>query len=271
MNKKDNKFSMVRCGIIITYRCNLKCKLCTAYSPYYDIPPHFPYEKLEKSIDSFFKIVTYTGKFTVTGGEPLLHKDLPKIIAYILNFAEQFGELEIITNGTMIPSEELLCVIRSNSKIKFLVDDYGEISTNVKNIRNIFNENKINYVIRGNNINDAYCGGWIDYGDFSKKLFTKEAVEELFSRCISPQKMNFCFAIKNGEIHPCGASSRCMELNIIPKNEEEYIDLFDESLTIEEQRNKIKGIQNTNSLTACAYCNGFCEDSPRFPPAEQLE
>ena len=50
----------------------------------------------------------------------------------------------------------------------------------------------------------------------------------------------------------------------------EYIDLFDDVLTPEEQQRKIAAIYRKESLAACAYCNGMCEDSPRFPAAQQL-
>jgi organic radical activating enzyme len=268
----ENKFVMKRCGIIITYRCNLKCKLCTAYSPYYDIPPHFEYEDLAKSIDKYFDLVSYVGKFTISGGEPMVHKDLVKIISHTLKYKNQFDFIEIISNGTVVPNSDLMNIIKDNKdKIKFLIDDYGKnLSTKIKDIQELFETNNIRHDIRGNNIEDAHCNGWIDFGDFSQKLFSQDEIEKLFSKCALPQKMNFCFTIKKGEIHPCGPSYRCMELSIIQKNKDEYVDLFDESETKEDKQRKIFNIQNTKSLSACAYCNGMCEDSPRFPPAEQL-
>lgn len=267
-----NSFQMKRCGIIITYRCNLKCKLCTAYSPYYDTPPHFEYEDLAKSIDKYFDLVSYVGKFTISGGEPMVHKDLAKIVEHTLKYKNQFDFIEIITNGTVIPNSVLMDVVNGyKDKIKFLVDDYGKnLSTKVDEIKELFQANNINYVIRGNNKEDAHCNGWIDFGDFSQKWFSQEEVKMLFNKCALPQKMSFCFTIKKGEIHPCGPSYRCMELKITAKNKNEYVDLFDYSESKEEKQKKIFSIQNAKSLTACAYCNGMCEDSPRFPPAEQL-
>ena len=50
----------------------------------------------------------------------------------------------------------------------------------------------------------------------------------------------------------------------------EYVDLFDDTLTVNEQREKIAAIYQKKSLVACAYCNGMHEDSPRFQPGQQL-
>lgn len=68
---------------------------------------------------------------------------------------------------------------------------------------------------------------------------------------------------------PCSPCRRCKELGIVD-DYSEYIDLFDDVLTPEEQQRKIAAIYRKESLAACAYCNGMCEDSPRFPAAQQL-
>ena len=62
----------------------------------------------------------------------------------------------------------------------------------------------------------------------------------------------------------------CHEYGVTQGNSNEYINLLDDSLTVEEQRQKIKNIYARKSLSACAYCNGMCENSPRFTPAVQL-
>lgn len=268
----NTEFKMKRCGIIITYRCNLKCKLCTAYSPYYEKPPHFSYESLALSIDKYFSIVSYVDKFTVSGGEPLMHNELDKITRHLLIYSNQIGNIEFITNGTILPNSNFMKVIDGYKKISFLIDDYGNLlSTKIKDLEEVFSKNDIAYSVRNNNDINAHCNGWIDFGDFTQKWFSQEDIDTIFRKCAIPQKMNFCFTIKNGEVHPCGPSYRCMELKVIQKNENEYIDLLDENTTIQEKQEKLLNIQNRTSLTACGFCNGMCEDSPRFPPAEQLD
>lgn len=258
-------------GLTSTLRCSLKCKLCCTFSPYYEPAPHFDIKYIEKEISKYFEIVNHVGKFTISGGEPFLHKELHLIIKKISVFFDQIEVLEIITNGTIYPSDELISVlIEYKDKMTIMIDDYGSLSNNVKNISSLFYEHGINYRIRKYSGDNLHCGGWVDFRDFSQKHFSDEEIEAKYKKCAYPGKLQFCFSIMNGEIHPCVPSRRCMELGIIPKNKDEYINLFDDSISIEEQKQKIHNILNGKSLTACAFCSGLCDDSERFIPAEQL-
>lgn len=266
------KLNLLHSGLTITQRCTLKCKLCAGYSPYYNPQPHYSLDLLSDIIDRYFSIVDYVEKFTVTGGEPFLHEDLSRILEKIIEHKGQFGKIEIITNGTLFPNKDLQTVLEKYGKqdgcIIIMVDDYGEISTKVPNLEKYFKDNKIVHRIRIYHGDDAYCGGWVNFSDFSKKLNSEIEMIQKFQKCALP-KMNFCFAIKKGEMHPCTFAHRIMELNLMPRNKSEYIDLFDDS-TVEQQKAKIRNILNIKYFSACAYCNGMCEDSQRYAPAEQL-
>jgi uncharacterized Fe-S cluster-containing radical SAM superfamily protein len=259
-------------GLTSTLRCSLKCKLCCTYSPYYNPAPHFSYETLAKTVDKYFKIVNHVGKFTISGGEPFLHEDLHKVIEKVSGYFDQIDTFEIITNGTIIPKDDVIEAIKKyRDKMNIMIDHYGDLSRNINEVSRIFTENGINFRIRDYCSDNPHCGGWVDFGDFSQKHFTKEDIEAKFNKCAYPGKLQFCFSTMGGEMHPCTPSRRCMELGIIPRNKGEYIDLFDENVSIEEQRQKFYDILNMKSLSACAYCNGLCDDSERFMPAEQLK
>lgn len=270
ISNRFDKCELDRTSLTITYRCNLKCRLCSMHVPYYEVPPHFTYEILAKSIDRYFEIVTSVGMFTISGGEPLSHKELPQILLHLLQYSNQIGSIEIVTNGTFVPGQELVDVlIKNREKIVFLVDNYGEISTHVNEIKELFEGLNINHRIRKYYGEDAHCGGWVDFGDFTQKWFSQEEVEKIYNKCALPKKLH-CFQITGGEMYSCSRSRRCAELNIIPKDENEFLGLFDVNTTVEQQRKKIHDLLNKKSLLGCAYCNGMCEDSPRFTPAEQL-
>lgn len=100
--------------------------------PYYDMQPHFEYEILAKTIASYFEMVNHVDIFTFFGGEPLLHKNLINLLEYIMKFSKQFDYLEIVTNGTQIPSDDLLKKLSEfKNKVIMLVDYYGKVSVNV--------------------------------------------------------------------------------------------------------------------------------------------
>lgn len=265
-------FRMHRCGIIITYRCNLKCKLCTAYSPYYDIPPHYKMADLKKPLDTYFQMIDHVEKFTVSGGEPFVHSELDQIMGYIFRYEHKIGFVEIITNGSIMANERLVKVLTEHrDKIRVLVDHYGEqLSVKVGELKACFDEADIPYQIREQYDEGGHCGGWIDFGDFTEKHSDEKGTIEKFIKCAIPQRMKYCFTIKGHEIHPCGPSYRCIELGVTEKDSKEYIDLY-EPISAEQQMEKIQRMYELKYLHACKYCNGMCDDSIRYTPAEQLE
>ena len=90
--------------IAVTYRCNNRCRFCYAGcdgacgrldSP--DIEP----EKIEKIIDIFKKDAKIPF-FSFTGGEPLMRKDLERLMEYACN---QGLKINLVTNGTLATPE----------------------------------------------------------------------------------------------------------------------------------------------------------------------
>ncbi|TCO76456.1 radical SAM protein [Marinisporobacter balticus] len=267
MNKKD-ELNLLRSGIVITLRCTLKCKLCGGYAPYYAIPPHFSYEEIKETVQNYFSIINYVEDFSITGGEPLLHKDLDKILKSVIEYSDQIGRILILTNGTIEFSDDVINVIKSNKKCHVTISDYGKLSSKVDHIVNELEKNNISYRVIEYSGNNTFCDGWVDYGDHKKKHFTQEEIDEKARKCaIRNRKVSI---VINGELHSCGRSMRRMELGIIPKNPNEYVDLNDKKVSIEEKRLRINRMYESVSTTSCAYCNGLCEDSERFPSAEQL-
>lgn len=268
------KFQMHHAGMRITVACNLKCALCSTYAPYIQGPSsHVPFARLEASLEKYFNLADYVSKFTVLGGEPLLYPDLPGFIGLFQRYTEQVGIVEIVSNGSIIPGKPLISAAKKlGKKIYFLLDDYGrELSDKLPEIDRLLTEEGIDHVIRENHKARAHCDGWVNYGNLlEQKLFSKEDMEKLYAKCAQPQKMHFCFTIRDGLMYPCAAYEFCRGFGGIAGDYSEYIDLFDDSLTVEEQRRKIRNIYAGKSLSACAYCNGMCDDSERYVPAVQL-
>lgn len=265
-----NEVRLTHSAIIITQKCTLKCKRCVAYSPYYVNKAYYTYEEIARNIDAYFAVVDYVDKFTVTGGEPLLHKDLPRIIEKLLEYKEHYRKIEIFTNSTLFFSEELQKVIQDKKEyLTFWVDDYGKLSKEFDHIIQYLKENNVDFVSKKYYGEDAFAGGWVDFGDYTQKSFTEEEIKNRFNKCHYP-KVQFNFGMWNGEMFPCARTHRLMELGVIPKNPNEYVDLYDTSTSVADKKRKIHNIINASIITACAFCNGLCEDSERFMPAEQL-
>lgn len=269
----SNRDTVYRISLDVTHRCNLKCKLCAAHVPYFKTVWHPTYEYLVQTVDKMFELIPQLDKLVIAGGEPLLRKDLADFFNYLYKYKDCVNNrVEIITNGSILPSKELLEVCRKFKKtesqgIYFIVDNYGpELSPRLYEIGKLLEEYDIPHELR-DYYKDLHCDGWVDFGNFDKER-TPEEGRKTFQKCAFPKQLNFCIKIFDGRIDPCAQSLHCMRKGLFDEPSE-YIQLFDDT-PIEEKRKKLLSWYNLSELTACRYCNGMCEDSQRFQPAEQL-
>lgn len=266
----EQSLHLTNTTLVVTFRCNLKCKLCAVSAPYYEVPPHYSLENLTESVRRYFEVVDYVDKFTINGGEPMLHPQLPEIMDFMGNYIDRIGILEIITNGAVAVNDQLLVSLSRSNKIDILVDNYGpELSPKVPQIIDAFNSTGIKHRIRKYYGEDAHLGGWVDLLDLAKKDRTTEETENIYKHCAYPGPFH-CFVIFDQKAYICGVYKRCESLGIIPVNPSEYVDFSSDSTPIAEKKKQIQNFYNRKNFSACEYCSGFCEDSKRYAPAEQL-
>lgn len=264
---------MANVAFAITSVCTLKCRHCVEYSPYANPPEHFSLEASRQCIQILFQMVSHLNRFTITGGEPLLHPQLSQIIDIVGEYKNQFDRFEIITNGSVDFSDRVLdAIIHMGEKADLLIDDYGpHLSTKVQKIIKKLEHHNIKYRVRCYHGDQAHCGGWVDFGNLvTEKYHTIESQKQNLKTCIQYSKLHFSFPILDGIIYPCSPSRKAVELSTIPFDSRYCINLLDDTLTIEQQREKLYNLMHTDYLPACAYCNGMHDDSPRFTPAQQL-
>ncbi|MEE9311761.1 MAG: radical SAM protein, partial [Planctomycetota bacterium] len=92
--------------ISVTDRCNLRCRYCMpleVFGPSYKFLPRnkiLDYEEITR----IARVSAGLGvtKLRITGGEPLLRKDLPELIAQ-LRAVEGIEDLALTTNGLLLP------------------------------------------------------------------------------------------------------------------------------------------------------------------------
>ncbi|MBI5555428.1 MAG: radical SAM protein [Elusimicrobia bacterium] len=131
--------------LVITSKCNLRCKTCSyGYSKGVDIP-----------IDVLDKIAQElkdagTKNVYITGGEPFLHKDFWKVITL---FADRGLNIRLSTNGTLlknVKSEELNKVKsisisldgleQTHDNIRGIKGTFAKVVKGIKNIKKVFPE-----------------------------------------------------------------------------------------------------------------------------------
>ena len=262
-----------RTTMVITQRCTLKCKLCLAFIPYYENPVDMLFTDIEETLKRYFQLVDQVGIFSITGGEPLLHKDIAGIMELVFTYSNQVKQtVDLVTNGTIPFSGDLLKVLEKNrEKARVIVSDYGaDLSKNMGKIVQALEEHKIHYRIQNYTGNgDWLFDGWVDFRDHSLKHITEEELLEQALKCIF--RRGHYYVINDGELHPCSRSYWRMRSGIIPKDPEQYIDLLHmKDVDVAEVKKRLWGIEELVALNSCAYCNGVYNGVERHKPAEQL-
>lgn len=278
-------------AMLLTFRCNLRCKLCCTATPQRAVEKQvdFPLDSLQAVIERYFQVVHYIRKLSFGGGEPTLYRFLPELIEYTAHFREQFEVLEIITNGAAVPTPRILDVAeRYRDIIFFMIDDYGDkISVNAKKVSSILEKRGIRHSVRCYHGLNPHAGGWVDLGDYTHKHGQHKAKELLLSCCISGKRKNHTAitegafgsasdgllipyaANTNGLVHRCARAYSTLEAGAI-QQDENFVDIMDQSMSVKEIREKIVRLFLADYYPACEYCNGFNETSVRYEPGEQL-
>lgn len=84
--------------LIVTRRCNLSCGYCTEYDK---VSECIPLDVLKQRIDALHRLLVVN--IALLGGEPLMHPDLPEIIAH----ADRRAQVSVTTNGFLL-TEDLI-------------------------------------------------------------------------------------------------------------------------------------------------------------------
>ena len=100
----------------------------------------------------------------------------------------------------------------------------------------------------------ALVNTWTDCGRITP--FQKRSEEELhrvFNNCCNSDILS----LLHGKLYRCPFSANATNLNAIPHDKTDIVDLFDDNIPIEELKVKIKELAyDKKSLMACNYCNG---------------
>ena len=177
---------MHRLNVQPTMACTLKCKLCNNLSPYYDTPPYHNIDCLKKELTTLFTLVDDIDILNISGGEPFLYRELDRLLHFLAENRNIIKKrLDIITNGTIIPDEKILCAIKA-ANASILLDDYGsERSKKAQQLKLLCEMENIDYRYRNYTSANPYFDGWLmSYERNKEPINEKEYVEFLHSKCM---------------------------------------------------------------------------------------
>ncbi len=247
------EINLARTTFCITQRCTLKCKLCLAFIPYYKNPVDVKTGEADAVLREYFELIHSVSVFTITGGEPLMHKELSSILELVYSYLPQIRKsVDFVTNGTLDIPEHVLDIFEENrAHTRIVLSDYGpSLSTKIKQIEEKLKKRNISYRISNFHGDNLYFDGWIDFRDHSKKYFSLEERDRHGQKCI--HNVGKYFLINEGELHSCSRSYWRMREGYIPRNEEEYIPLLDTHMPKERKQEILLHMLNQKSSSSCA-------------------
>lgn len=140
--------------IIPTRKCNLACGYCNEYD---DFSPPVPTDEMLKRIDLLAGLGTAI--ITISGGEPLLHPEIEKIIQRIRHHGMIAG---MITNGYLLTPKKIQSLNESGlDHLQISIDNLQPDDVSLKSLKVL--DKKLEYLAEGAefvvNINSVIGGG----------------------------------------------------------------------------------------------------------------
>lgn len=118
----------MECAIITTYRCNARCSMCYSWAHPTKISVEFKPEILEK-------IPAGMKRLNITGGEPMLRKDIREIVRIL---DKKSHRLEISTNGYFYDRIEAIAREFPNITVRVSVEGLPALNDSLRGIKNGF-------------------------------------------------------------------------------------------------------------------------------------
>lgn len=259
-NIVSKELKMKHIDIVVTERCSLKCIDCSNLMQYYAAPKHCDLDLLFKSVDKLMECIDQLSEFRVIGGDPFMHKELFKVINKLLTY-KNADSLVIYTNAKIIPKGENLSCLQ-HEKVILQITNYGEASSKHDELIEVLNANNITYVTNR-------VTRWNDCGRIQKhQQRSNSELSEMFMNCCARDVLT----LLHGKLYRCPFSAHSTNLNAIPINGDEVVDLSEENSDIFKLKTEIRNFYNDiKYISACNYCNGRDYGSAEIDAALQTK
>ncbi len=254
------KFVILQVEIALTTRCSLRCRDCSNLMQYYQNPCDVDVKRNIRAISRICEAADHIMYFHVLGGEPFLYKDLAVVLKFMAARPE-IGEIVVFTNGTLIPSDDVVAVLRKR-KFRVVISCYGKLSRKTGELEQLLSDHHIRYQI---NKEEFY---WETHGDVSPRNRSSRELKRQFLECST-----LCRSIFNGELHYCPRSGHASDLGFITPQRQEYVDLSDESVSIDKLRKMLMSFFycRRKYITACKYCDKGSRCVKKVTPGIQMK
>lgn len=257
----------------INSRCTFRCKHCNFFMPYFECDgDHYEYDENEilADFDGYFKLVDYVASWSIIGGEPLLNKRLPYILKCVFEkYGDRIGYIQVISNGTIVPSKELIDVMKA-CNVRMRLSDYThQINYNKKlsEVKQCLEENEIPYDM-------SIYKEWFDLGTRTEVIpefdGNHEATANHMRACATG-----CHQLNDRKFFFCGQGFARSKKGLCVLEDGDYISVDNCKGTVQEKEqllNYCMGYPSKGYISVCSTCYGMGSDNNRIVPvAEQMK
>ena len=237
----DNKIVIPRLVVQLTQKCTLKCRGCNNLMPLYSKAEHFEIQDIVNNVNNLLNKVDRIIVMELLGGEPFLYPDLDKVINQVGQIS-QIDVIEITTNGTLLPSVEILNLLKKYN-VLVRISKYKK-SIRLNELIDSLKEQGIRYEVLDELV-------WTDSSN--TKMRQMNSFEELITnyKCKSPK---YCKTLSNGKMFLCARAASLYDLGIC-NDTSNYIDI------ISCNKKALKKFIEFPHGSACNYCT--CMDDWR--------
>jgi hypothetical protein len=233
--------------VVITTNCSLKCSYCSHCIPYCKQPKHFDVEQVISDLDKTLSI-SFIACVAIMGGEPFLHPKFKEFIALYakLKNKRNIGFTRIVTNSTLLPSDEVLTAFSKIENAYMYISNYGEKSKKMNQLIDACVSHGIPHYIA------PLDNNWVTLGDFDfDRHYTEDELCHLFAVCDA----SVCTQLINGNLYNCARTPILNEDGLIPYCSEDFCDIRNtpDEIFNEKLHSYLYG---TKYLNGCKYCDG---------------
>jgi len=260
VTEKNTIFYSELC-VMLTQKCTLRCKDCSSLIPYFQNPIHYDADMIVRSLSNLlsYEEIQFQ-EIPLLGGEPLLYPDLFKVLAFALT-AKSARRVSIITNGTLVPREELIPLMQ-DSRFFMRISDYGALSSQKDKLLTFLENNKIRYEI------DNYTE-WYENQLTDSTACNEADASYKYHACTDARYA----VLQGGRLYRCSKVSWMVALGIAEPDEDNSIELLEEKGLHNRIRLGLQHFAECEHLDICHRCYGLPHIHPdrMVKPALQAE
>ena len=259
-----NRLVLAKIDTVITSRCTLKCRNCNMFIGYVPNPEDIHIDVLKKNFDTFFDSVDFVYEYTLLGGEPFLHRDLASIITYLEEqYGDRIGTINLISNGTVLPKEEIINVL-AHYHVTVHISDYScsvDYGGRLKSLIESLTNAGVDYYVIPNNV-------WKDVVYPRQDYFTDDPRGHMLTCGHSTHSVDY------GKLYWCDPAFAAEHFTKFPSKNDDYLDLDENKVNYSQYdasvnvlRYLLGDVNERGYMTICEKCAGVGKDNKNIVKA----